>query len=134
MGLNWTEDDLKDYYKRQGIIPNEPEKKKKSKYSNNKTTVAGVIFDSQKEASSYEELKLQLMVGEIAGFCRQAEFILQEGFANVKPITYRCDWIVFHNNGTYEIRDDKGMETEVFKIKHKMFMDKFPRLELKVVK
>jgi hypothetical protein len=132
MGIRWSEDDLKDYFQKRGVNP-EP-KKKKSKYNNSRVRVDGLLFDSQKEADTYQNLKVLHKAGLIKGFCRQAEFVLQEGFANVKPIIYRCDWIVFLNDGSYEIRDDKGIKTEVFKLKHKMFMERFPRLQLKVMK
>lgn len=108
--------------------------KKQSKYHNKRVIVDGILFDSQKEADFYNELKLQLMSGAILGFCRQPEFILVEGFADRKPVTYKADFIVFHLDGTFEIIDTKGFETEIFKIKHKQFLNKFPGLEIKIVK
>jgi len=107
---------------------------KKPKYNNKRVLVDGILFDSQKEADYYNELKLQLMAGAIRGFCRQPEFILVEGFADRKPVTYKADFIVFHLDGTFEIIDIKGFETEIFKIKHKQFLNKFPGLKIKVVK
>ena len=73
-------------------------------------------------------------MGTIKGFCRQPEFVLQEGFAATRPITYHADFVVFHNDGSYEIVDTKGFETQEFKRTRKLFKAKFPRLELKVVK
>lgn len=107
---------------------------KKSKYNASKVRVDGILFDSQLEADYYSDLKLQLKMGTIRGFCRQPEFILQEGFGDIRPITYRPDFIVFHNDGSYEIVDTKGFETQEFKRTKKLFRAKFPRLELKVVK
>lgn len=137
--MNWTEQEYEDYKKKHGLKPQigvnlVPAEKKKSKYNATREKVDGIFFDSKKEADTYRDLKMLLKAGEISGFCRQPEFILQEGFAEVKPITYRADWIIFYKNGSYDIRDDKGIETEVFKLKHKMFREKFPDLELKVVK
>jgi len=128
--MNWTEQEYADYLKRTGKAP-EPEKKK-PKYNNNRVVVDGINFDSQLEADKYLDLKLQLRMGTIAGFCRQPEFILIEGLGLTKPETYRADFVVFHNDGTFEIIDTKGMQTEVFRIKHKQFKQKFPRLELKI--
>lgn len=129
--MNWTEEDLAEYQKRTGIAQ-KPVKKKK--YNNNKTIVDGVYFDSALEADKYSELKLSLKMGVINGFCRQAEFILQEGFGLIKPITYLADFVVFNLDGTAEVIDTKGFCTETFKIKHKLFKAKFPGMELKLEK
>jgi hypothetical protein len=128
--MNWTEEQLADFYKRTGKPQPEPEKK--AKYGNHKVIVDGIGFDSQFEADKYSELKLSLRMGMIAGFCRQPEFILLEGLGLTKPEIYKADFIVFNLDGTAEVIDTKGFETEVFKIKHKQFKAKFPRLELKV--
>ena len=92
------------------------------------------MFDSKLEADYYSELKIQLQAGVIKGFCRQPEFVLIAGFADRKPVTYRADFIVFNLDGTAEVIDTKGIETEVFKIKEKQFYEKFPHLELKIVR
>jgi hypothetical protein len=110
------------------------EVKKKPKYHNKRIRVDGILFDSQKEADYYSELKLQLRAGVIRGFCRQPEFILLEGFAGRQPEIYKADFIVFNLDGTAEIIDVKGIETEVFRIKQKQFAAKYPWLELKIVK
>jgi hypothetical protein len=128
--MNWTEEEFAELQKKRGITP-EPEKKK-TKYGNNRPVVDGICFDSQLEADKYSELKLSLHMGVIAGFCRQTQFILQEGFGMAKPITYLADFVVFNLDGTYEIIDTKGFETETFKLKNKLFKGKFPKLELKI--
>jgi hypothetical protein len=94
----------------------------------------GIYFDSILESNYYDNLKLRFQAGEIKGFCRQPEFILLEGFADIRPEIYKADFIVFNPDGTAEIVDTKGIETEVFKIKRKQFVDKFPGLELKIIK
>nr|PZN07857.1 MAG: hypothetical protein DIU64_11600 [Caldicoprobacter oshimai] len=133
MSLRWTEEEYMEYQRKRGSS-NIFEPVKKPKYNNKRVLVDGILFDSQKEADYYNELKLQLMAGAIRGFCRQPEFILVEGFADRKPVTYKADFIVFHLDGTFEIIDIKGFETEIFKIKHKQFLNKFPGLKIKVVK
>ena len=131
--MNWTEQDLAEYQKRTGTAP-EPGVilTKESKYHNCRVKKDGIWFDSLKESKYYDDLKVQLRAGVIGGFCRQPEFILQEGFGAIKPITYLADFVIFNLNGTAEIIDTKGFSTEIFKIKHKMFKAKFPRLELKI--
>ena len=127
--MNWTEEQYAEYLQRRGI---EPPEQKKSKYHNNRVIVDGIHFDSQLEADKYLDLKLQLRMGTIAGYCRQPEFILVEGLGMEKPVTYRADFVVFNNDGTYEIIDTKGFETQEFKRTKKLFRAKFPKLELKV--
>lgn len=134
MSLRWTEEEYREFQLKRGSSNIFEPVKKQSKYRNKRVMVDGILFDSQKEADYYSELKLQLMAGDILGFCRQPEFILVEGFAERKPVTYRADFIVFHLDGTFEIIDTKGFETEIFKIKHKQFLNKFPGLEIKIVK
>lgn len=97
---------------------------KKSKYNANKVEIDGIKFDSQKEADYYSELKLRLAAKDIKGFCRQPEFILAPN------LRYKADFIVFNNDGTSEIIDVKGMQTQVYKDKKKVFEDKF---NLKIV-
>jgi hypothetical protein len=104
--------------------------KMKSKYRNNRVVVDGILFDSQKEADYYRELKLMLRTGIIKGFCRQPEFLLQEGNDEVRPIKYRADFIVFYASDRAEVIDTKGYLTDVYKIKKKMFKKRFPNLEL----
>ena len=97
---------------------------KKSKYNANKVEIDGIKFDSQKEADYYSELKLRLAAKDIKGFCRQPEFVLAPN------LRYKADFIVFNNDGTSEIIDVKGMQTQVYKDKKKVFEDKF---DLKIV-
>lgn len=128
---NWTEDEYLDYQRRKGYLP--PPNKKPPKYRNTKTTVDGICFDSQKEANYYSELKIRLMAGEISGFCRQPEFILQAGCEYLKPVIYIADFIVFYPSGSAEIIDTKGFLTETYKLKRKMFVNRFPLLTIKEV-
>jgi hypothetical protein len=115
---------------RTGKAKSEPVKK--PKYRNNRTKVDGILWDSQLEADYYSDLKMQLRAGVISGYCRQPVFILQEGLGEVRPITYRADFIVFYLDGTYEIVDTKGFECQEWKRTQKLFILKFPRLDLKV--
>ena len=133
MSLRWTEEEYMDYQRKRGST-NVFQPTKRAKYNNKRIRVDGILFDSQKEADYYSELKLQLKAGTIKGFCRQPEFILVEGFAERKPVTYKADFIVFNLDGTVDIIDTKGYETETFRIKYKQFLNKFPGLELKIIK
>lgn len=110
------------------------QKPKRNKYNNKKTWVDGVCFDSKKEAEYYLRLRLLQQTGDITGFCRQPEFVLVEGNAEERAITYRADFIVFFPDSTYEIIDVKGYETQQWKRTFKMFRLKFPELDLEIEK
>jgi len=102
---------------------------KKSKYRNKKVTVDGIKFDSHAEATFYHLLKTMKKAKLIDEFELQKKFTLQDAFKfegkTVRAITYVCDFHVLRN-GNYDVIDVKGApETEVFKIKRKMFINKF---------
>jgi hypothetical protein len=129
----WSEQEYEAYLKRQrkpesGVILT-----KVPKYHNCRVKKGGILFDSIKESNYYDDLKIQLRAGVIRGFCRQPEFILTEGFGDTKPMTYRADFIVFNLDGTAEIIDTKGMRTDLYIAKKKVFMEKYPKLEIKEV-
>ena len=92
---------------------------KKTKYRANKTSVDGHTFDSLKEANYYNELKLRLKCNDIKGFCLQPIFILAPG------LKYKADFIVFNNDGTYDVIDVKGFKTKEYIAKKKIFEDKY---------
>ena len=131
--MRWTEEDYMDYLERQGETTAR-DKPKTSKYKNKKTWIDGICFDSRKEADYYLTLRLLLKAEGIKGFCRQPEFILVEGNEKLRAITYRADFIVFHNDGRTEIIDVKGYESEQWKRVFKQFRLKYPGLELKIIK
>lgn len=119
-------------------LPVEPQNQRKSKYNNQKTVVDGIKFDSKKEAEYYCQLKLLKQAGEIRDIGLQQKYTLQPGFekngVKYQPITYIADFVITNNDGTTEVVDIKGVETQVFKIKKKLFEYMYPDLNLKVVK
>ena len=94
-------------------------KKRKTKYRSNKTSVDGHTFDSKKEAEYYCELKLRLQAKEINGFCLQPTFMLAPG------LKYKADFIVFNSDNSYEVIDVKGVRTKEYIAKKKVFEDKY---------
>lgn len=134
MSMNWTEEDYQDYLKRRGKDVPMLEKKKRPKYNNKIVYVDGIMFRSQKEATRYGELKLQKRAGDILGFICQPEFILEEGNTEQRPITYSADFLVFYPGMRCEVEDTKGLETEAFLRTYKMFKNRYPGIELKVIK
>ena len=100
----------------------------RNKYNAIKTVVDGVTFDSKAEARRYNELKLLKQAGEIRWFNLQPSFLLTGG------VRYRPDFIVCGQDGRIWVEDVKGMETQAFKIKQKMWNALYPDLKLEVIK
>lgn len=113
-------------------------KNNKSKFHNTKVTSDDAVFDSKMEFKRWQQLKLLLAAGEIKNLQRQPEFTLQPAFKKrnkaYRAITYRADFQYQTQDGRTVVEDVKGMETDVFKIKRKMFEYKFPELSLVLVK
>jgi hypothetical protein len=104
--------------------------KKKSKYKNKKIVFNGIKFDSIKEKNRYIELKLLEKNNIISGLKLQPAFLLQESFncgkATHRAIKYVADFEYFNiKEGKIIIEDVKGHKTEVYKIKKKLFLNKY---------
>ena len=111
-----------------------------SKYNAKKVEVDGIKFDSKAEGEFYLHLKQQVAERKILGFERQKRILLQEGFSveggkgKIRPIFYVVDFIVTENDGTITYIDVKGVETDVFKLKKKLFMKRYNTALMKVKK
>lgn len=111
-----------------------------SKYNAKKVEIDGIKFDSKSEGEYYLHLKQQVTERQILGFERQKRMLLQEGFSvegvkgKIRPIFYVVDFIITENDGTLTYVDVKGMETDVFKLKKKLFMKRYNTALLKVKK
>lgn len=121
----------------------------RNKYNAVKITINGETFDSKKEYSFYQILKEKESRGEIILLQRQVPFIIQHGFnmkigtgqyysvgpkklqeklkvVSFRPITYIADFIFFDKSKErFRIIDCKGMKTETYLLKKKMFNFKF---------
>lgn len=95
-----------------------------SKYGAKKVEVDGIKFDSKKEASRYQELKLMERAGVIQNLELQKRFELIPSFKvdgkTIRGITYKADFC-YCENGQYVVEDVKGYRTEVYKLKAKLF-------------
>lgn len=109
-----------------------------SKYSNKKTVVDGIVFDSRLEANRYCELKLLQRGGVISGLRRQVPFELQPGFTKngkrYRAIQYVADFVYTDHAGNTIVEDTKGYHTDVYNIKKKIFEKVYPNLTIKEVK
>ncbi|MEK3887748.1 DUF1064 domain-containing protein [Bacillus sp. FSL K6-3431] len=107
----------------------EVSKPKRSKYGNKKTTLDGIVFDSKAEAKYYQQLKWLQECKEILFFRTQLRYLLQEAFEKNgkthRKIEYVADFEVHRKDGSIEVIDVKGVKTDVFRMKEKMFHKKY---------
>lgn len=101
--------------------------KRYSKYNAKKSTVDGHTFDSIREAERYRELKLLEKGKEIRNLVLQPRFLLQDEFFDKngvkhKKIEYVADFLYIDKDGKAIVEDVKGVLTDVYKIKKKMFL------------
>ena len=101
----------------------------KRKYNNRKIEIDGYTFDRRLEADFYLRLKPLVKSGKIKELKIHPRYLLQEGFTkngkHYQPIYYIADFEVLYDDGTVVIYDTKGMRTEVYKIKRKLFEYKY---------
>lgn len=105
-----------------------------SKYRSKKVKIDGMVFDSKKEANRYLELKLLVKAKEIRDLELQPRFVLQESFKRKgkthRAITYIADFkYIDCKTGKTVVEDTKGYRTEVYNIKKKLFLNKYPDME-----
>ena len=112
----------------------------KSKYGNKKVSrlVNGetVMFDSKKEARHYDRLYLELKAGLISELTLQPKYDLipttKWNGKTLRKITYNADFRYSKNGKTY-VEDVKGMLTDVYKIKMRLFVQQNPNIIFKEV-
>mgnify|MGYP003506894038 CR=1 FL=1 len=108
-----------------------------NKYRNKKIQIDRYVFDSIAEGQRYRELALLERAGKISDLKLQPRFLLQESFKKngktYRKIEYVADF-QYKENGRIIVEDVKGMQTDVFKLKHKLFEKKYPDLELRIIK
>ena len=113
-----------------------------NKYNNTKVRIDGILFDSKAEGERYLELKSRLQAKEIENLRLQVSYELipvqrepdvigprggvTPGKVIHRPITYVADF-VYYEDGEEIVEDCKGVRTEVYKIKRKLFYYKYKK-------
>ena len=99
-----------------------------SKYHAKKTTVDGITFDSKREADRYIVLKGMEEDGTIESLRRQVRYELVPAFdvdgRHYRPVYYVADF-VYREDGHEVVEDVKGMRTDVYKLKSKLFARRY---------
>lgn len=100
----------------------------RSKYHASKTVVDGITFDSKREAYRYTVLKQMEQEGAIEGLRRQVRYELIPSFdvngRHYRPVFYVADF-VYREDGHEVIEDVKGMRTDVYRLKSKLFARRY---------
>ena len=109
--------------------------RKPSKMRNIKTDLAGIKFDSKKEAARFQELKILEDTGQIRNLRLQVDFTLQEAYTTntgkrIRAIRYKADFT--YEEPTEEgwvriVEDVKGnpKRTKEYAMKRKLLQDRF---------
>ena len=99
------------------------------KYGNRKVTVDGMTFDSVKEYSRWQELKLMERAGVICELRRQVPFILipVQKDESGKVIERQCRYVADFSyremsDHRLVVEDTKGMKTREYIIKRKLML------------
>lgn len=107
-----------------------------TKYRAKKTEIDGIKFDSKKEAKRYIVLRALESKGEIKNLTLQPRFLLQEGFRKngkaYRKIEYVADFM-YQQGGKLIVEDVKGMKTDVYKLKQKLFEKRYQDLTIKEI-
>lgn len=100
----------------------------RSKYHAKKTCVDGIVFDSKREADRYIVLKSMEEDGTIEDLRRQVRYELVPAFdvdgRHYRPVYYVADF-VYREGGHEVIEDVKGMMTDIYKLKRKLFARRY---------
>lgn len=114
--------------------------RRRNKYNARKTKVLGHTFDSKAEANRYLYLLALEQKGAIIGLELQPRFPLQEGYVNgngkkIRPIAYVADFFYTDaETGEMVVEDVKGRETDVYRLKKKLFEKKYKPLTIREIR
>ena len=101
---------------------------KQNKYHNQKVIYNGIKFDSQREKNYYIKLQLLQEYNMIEDLKRQVKFELQPSYEingkKIRSINYIADF-TYREKGKLHVIDVKGVRTNEYKLKKKMFEYKY---------
>jgi hypothetical protein len=103
------------------LNPELQEAPKRRKYGNVPTEYKGRNYASKREAGRAKNLDFEVMAGTVVVWFAQVPFKLALG------VTYISDFVILLPDGTWRVEDSKGVRTQVFKIKAKLFKAKYGR-------
>lgn len=95
-------------------------------------TLDGILFDSKAEATRYAELKMLLKAGMIQKLELQPVFPLVPAQGKERGLSYVADFS-YEESGHRIVEDVKGMRTDVYKLKRKLFRAMYPEIDFREV-
>lgn len=110
----------------------EDKQARNSKYNSYTVIVNDISFDSIMESRFYLRLLEMKAAKQIKSFDMQVTYELQPKFKDkisgksVRAITYIADFVITDSMDNVMVVDVKGKETDVFKLKKKLFQYKYP--------
>lgn len=93
--------------------------RKRSKYKNVPKDFAGITYHSKKEAKYARDLEVRRKAGEIEKWERQVKVELYAWGCHI--CNYYVDFRVTYPDGDIEYVEVKGFETDVWRLKWKLF-------------
>lgn len=127
----------------------------RSKYGARKTVFDGIVFDSAKECRRYQELAILECSGKISGLKLQVPFELipamyertneiyksgkkkglyKKGKCIERAVKYIVDFVYYDEENQKWIAEDvKGVRTQAYIIKRKLFRWRYPDYEFREV-
>lgn len=103
-----------------------------SKMGNRKTQYGSVTYHSAREAAYAAELDLRVKAKDIKRWERQIGVPLEVHGTLIAK--YVIDFVIEHTDGTFEYVEVKGFETDVWKLKWKLFEALYPQYVKTIVK
>ena len=94
-----------------------------NKYGAIRTEVDGQWFDSKAEAKRYQELKIMVRAGIVKNLQVHERFAIIVGGKTVGQ--YEADF-TYYENGKQVVEDVKGVKTDVYKLKKKLLLFRYP--------
>lgn len=89
-----------------------------NKYGAKSFEYNGIRYHSKKEAGYAADLDILIRAGEIKSWKRQVKLDLR--LNGIHITNYYMDFIITHNDGSEEMVEVKGFETEAWRIKWKL--------------
>lgn len=97
--------------------------KQYSYFKTPKVKIGDKQYDSKFEANYGQELELRVKAGDIQGFETHVRIPLVVNGYTI--CNYYIDFVIFHNDETTEYVECKGLPTDVWRIKWKLFLALF---------
>lgn len=88
------------------------------KYGNRASDYNGFIYDSGFEADYARELDMRLKAKDIKDWQKQVKVEIKIGDMHI--CNYYVDFEIAHNDGSFELIEVKGMETQLWRLKRKL--------------